>query len=140
MQNFTSLINENVNSREVKLYKQLGTKFVSHLTYVDDLLVFYKARVGSFTTIKKVFELFKMNNGSKVSERKSFTFFLGAARNILEILQTLLYIVGSFSITYLGLPLSPTIMKLVPMIELIYIKIIFGSRRKYQSPPIVEEE
>lgn len=52
MQNFTSLIKESTDRRDIKPYKQSKTKGVTHLIYADDLLVFCKAKENCLRAVK----------------------------------------------------------------------------------------
>lgn len=56
MQHFSSLVDESVAKGEIKPYKQSRTRGVTHLIYVDDLLVFYKAKERCLLGVKKLFE------------------------------------------------------------------------------------
>lgn len=71
MQNFSHIIKEKVNSKEIIFLTKHGTRGVSHLAFMDDLLVFCKARVESFKGVKRVFDEFQKATRLRVSEAKS---------------------------------------------------------------------
>lgn len=111
MQNFSSVINQKVESGDLGLYKVNGTKAVSHLAYADDLMVFCKATESSFTTLRDIFYIFRGNTGLRVSTGKSEVFFSSPTNDKQRLLDILGFNQGTFPVRYLGLPLSPTVLK-----------------------------
>lgn len=72
MQNLPTLIKDRVDKKQIKLDPIMGIYII---VYANDVFVFCKAKIDSFTTIKEVFSIFEGNTGLRVSEEKSEVFF-----------------------------------------------------------------
>lgn len=103
-------MNESVENRDIRPYKQSRTMGISHLIYADDLLAFCKAKESCLLAVGKVLEKFTTNIGLMVSIQKSTIHFSEGTRNKNELLQILNYKEGKFPITYLELAPAPRIL------------------------------
>ncbi|KAJ9552677.1 hypothetical protein OSB04_016722 [Centaurea solstitialis] len=85
---------------------------ISHLCFADDLFVFTRGDVASVEILKKALSLFATHSGLSPNLQKSDVFFGNVAADEKEaILHCLPFRLGSFPIRYLGVPLSPVILK-----------------------------
>lgn len=71
----SSLIERGVRERKYDTYVVNAATSISHLMYVDDILLFYKANTKSLHTIKAILEEFIEFIGLEVNSQKSSVTF-----------------------------------------------------------------
>ncbi|KAJ9536330.1 hypothetical protein OSB04_un000493 [Centaurea solstitialis] len=82
---------------------------ISHLCFADDLFVFTRGDVASVDVLKRALDLFRGWSGMAPSLEKSEVFFANVPESTrLAILGILPFNAGTFPIRYLGVPLSPS--------------------------------
>lgn len=79
---------------------------ITHLLYVDDILILTKATTKNAECIQYIFHDVHTITGLELDSRKSTLFFSKGARNKYQIAETLKLNIGSLPIIYLGIPLS----------------------------------
>ncbi|KAJ9544912.1 hypothetical protein OSB04_024619 [Centaurea solstitialis] len=85
---------------------------ISHLCFADDLFVFTRGDIASVEVLKRALQLFREWSGLGPSLEKSEVFFANVSEDVKNaILGTLPFSAGTFPIRYLGVPLSPTRLK-----------------------------
>ncbi|KAJ9544285.1 hypothetical protein OSB04_023992 [Centaurea solstitialis] len=93
---------------------------ISHLCFADDLFVFTRGDVGSVEVLKRALDLFQTWSGLAPSLEKSEVFFGNVPDDVrTAILHSLPFRPGVFPIRYLGVPLSPVILKVADFAGLI---------------------
>ncbi|KAJ9535153.1 hypothetical protein OSB04_un001767 [Centaurea solstitialis] len=118
---------------------------LTHLCFADDLFVFTRGDVQSVEVLKKALSLFASRSGLAPNLQKSDIFFGNVAPNVREvILHCLPFRSGTFPIRYLGVPLSPVVLRPVdfsPLITRVRLRIqnwkskflSFGGRKQLVS-------
>ncbi|KAJ9557074.1 hypothetical protein OSB04_011688 [Centaurea solstitialis] len=97
--------------REVVLARMAWSS-ITHLCFADDLFVFTGGDLGSVEVLKRALDLFRIRSGLEPNLAKSDVFFCNVLPENKEvILQTLPLHAGTFPIQYLGVPLSPTCLR-----------------------------
>ncbi|KAJ9555971.1 hypothetical protein OSB04_010585 [Centaurea solstitialis] len=85
---------------------------ISHLCFADDLFVFTSGDVASVDVLKRALDLFRSWSGMEPSLEKSEVFFANVPDDTkMAIINSLPFKAGVFPIRYLGVPLSPTRLK-----------------------------
>ncbi|KAJ9536540.1 hypothetical protein OSB04_un000292, partial [Centaurea solstitialis] len=85
---------------------------ITHLCFADDLFVFTRGDVASVEVLKKTLSLFASRSGLSPNLQKSDIFFGNVADDEkAAIIQCLPFRSGSFPIRYLGVPLSPVVLR-----------------------------
>ncbi|KAJ9565118.1 hypothetical protein OSB04_001084 [Centaurea solstitialis] len=85
---------------------------ITHLCFADDLFVFTHGDVASVGILKKALELFASKSGLSPNLQKSDVFFGNVPNDEKNaILACLPFREGAFPIRYLGVPLSPVLLK-----------------------------
>ncbi|KAJ9536013.1 hypothetical protein OSB04_un000819 [Centaurea solstitialis] len=85
---------------------------LTHLCFADDLFVFTGGDVGSVEVLKKALSLFEKKAGLAPNLSKSDVFFGNVPDDTKQAILTCLpFRMGAFPIRYLGVPLSPTFLK-----------------------------
>lgn len=79
---------------------------ISHLLFIDDTLVFYKASLDQVTYLCRLLMWFGANLGLKINLEKSELILVGRVENLDDLLDELRCKVGSLPSSYLGLPLG----------------------------------
>ena len=102
---------------------------LTHLVFADDLMVFCKGNLSSFTRLFEAVSLFSSISGLNLSTGKCFCFFGNVPTDVkASVLSLSGFTEGTLPITYLGLPLvskslnardcQPLIIKITKRIEL----------------------
>ncbi|XP_062158773.1 uncharacterized protein LOC133866258 [Alnus glutinosa] len=105
-----------VFSRLMKEYTREGSGFkfhyrcsrmnLTHLCFVDDLLLFYDANLSSISIIKAALREFELLSGLKANPSKSSLFCSGVSERMkISLLSELQMGKGHLPVRYLGLPL-----------------------------------
>ncbi|KAJ9555234.1 hypothetical protein OSB04_009848 [Centaurea solstitialis] len=85
---------------------------ISHLCFADDLFVFTRGDIASVDVLKRALELFRGWSGMVPSLEKSEVFFSNVPEDTKSaILGLLPFSAGTFPIRYLGVPLSPSLLR-----------------------------
>ncbi|XP_075076335.1 uncharacterized protein LOC142162991 [Nicotiana tabacum] len=80
---------------------------ITHMSFVDDLLLFAKGNLSSLVTLYKYFSQFFEALGLQANLGKSSVYFGGVKQNVKEqILAHMGFEKGSLPFKYLGIPLS----------------------------------
>lgn len=107
--------------RKFKFYPRYSKLGITHLSFVDNLLLFARDDVPSVTHLQQCLHQFYKASGLQANQFKSFIYFGGVTRIVREeILQRLGYSRGELPVKYLGVPLSTKKMSLAqwqPLIE-----------------------
>ncbi|KAJ9539129.1 hypothetical protein OSB04_031862 [Centaurea solstitialis] len=117
-----TLVMEGFNMALKQCIQQASTEFgfhagcedqgISHLCFADDLFVFTRGDVGSVDVLKRALEIFRQWSGMEPSLEKSEGFFANVSQDTKAVILDLLpFNAGVFPIRYLGVPLSPTRLK-----------------------------
>ncbi|KAJ9564993.1 hypothetical protein OSB04_000959 [Centaurea solstitialis] len=117
-----TLVMEGFNMALKQCIQQASTEFgfhagcedqgISHLCFADDLFVFTRGDVGSVDVLKRALEIFRQWSGMVPSLEKSEVFFANVSQDTKAVILDLLpFNAGVFPIRYLGVPLSPTRLK-----------------------------
>lgn len=83
-----------------------GVVSISHLIYVDDVLIFSKANTKSLRTIKRILESLSKFSGLKVNQEKSSTTYSKICANDQTIHSILNFTVKTLPISYIGLTIT----------------------------------
>ena len=79
---------------------------MTHLCFVDDLLIFAKGNLESLVSIQNVLKKFYSFSGLKLNCDKSEIFYTGISKELIrEIKQETGFKIGSLLVRYLGVPL-----------------------------------
>ncbi|KAL9691450.1 hypothetical protein QQ045_011874 [Rhodiola kirilowii] len=110
MEVFSRMLQRGCRSGRIEPYfVKVGAVQVSHLLYVDDILIFSNGSKHSLERLLTIINQFCTNSGQQLNPTKSTIFFdehiLYARRR--TILQTTSFIAGTFPTTYIGAPLFP---------------------------------
>lgn len=84
---------------------------ITHLLYVDDILIMAKANISSADCIMHTFHNLKVFTGLDINENKSIVYFSKESKNKKQIADFLKINTGNSPTTYLGIPLSNNILK-----------------------------
>ena len=97
-----------------------GTR-LTHLQYADNTIIFSPQNLNYLHNIKKTLILFQLSSGLKINFHKSEILGINISNNWLNVAAANLFCrVGSFPITYLGLPIGGIVSRLKlwdPLIE-----------------------
>ena len=77
---------------------------VSHLLFVDDILVFCDADNTQLFFLIQVLTLFEVASGLKINFKKCEFILVGEVENIEGLAQVMNCMIGALPTTYLGLP------------------------------------
>lgn len=125
----TRLLKNNFNSGQIRnFHHPVGAPLVSHLLYVDDILIFANGNKRSMKDLVRTLETYEKWSGQLISKDKSAMFLskhISSTRRC-GLLRITGYKEGFFPVTYLGAPLvsgrlTSTILE--PIIETIRSKI-----------------
>lgn len=111
MESLFVAIEDRVVRGDVKLFKVHGMIGVSHLAYVDNLLLLCKATTQSLKGFEDILNDFSMNTGMLVSQSQSEVFFSNGTQNAKWLAEAISFSIGVFPTTYLGLSLCPRTME-----------------------------
>ena len=110
-----------------KYHWRCQTLKITHLCFVDDLLVFSNADTDSILVIKKALEEFMEQSGLRINYRKSSLFVAGIDQDAKVAIQNLVGIdLKTPPVTYLGVPLITSRLRkadCTPLIERILARI-----------------
>jgi hypothetical protein len=102
---------------------------ITHLCFVDDLMIYYQADKDSVRVLKRALDDFAVLLGLVINPNKSHVFLLGVDDDLKASLLDLLgFRLGSLPIRYLGVPLITTRLKhsdCMALVERILSKIRF---------------
>ncbi|XP_026451759.1 uncharacterized protein LOC113352105 [Papaver somniferum] len=79
---------------------------INHLQFADELIVFSNDEVEQVQNLKGILLAFKLVSGLKVNFRKSAIVAVGDAQNAVECASCFGYNLTTFTMKYLGIPLS----------------------------------
>ncbi|KAJ9536688.1 hypothetical protein OSB04_un000161 [Centaurea solstitialis] len=100
---------------------------ITHLCFADDLFVFTGGNLASVDVLKRALEIFKAKSGLEPNLAKSEIFFCNVNPEVkAAILHSLPLQPGTFPIRYLGVPLSPTCLRVSdfnPLIDKVKVRI-----------------
>lgn len=82
-----------------------GTKSVSHVIFVGDLLFFTKANKKSFETLKSIHETFSSYSSLNINQPKSDIYLSRSAQGRQDLLSIMKFSSKELLITHLGIPL-----------------------------------
>lgn len=106
MDNLSRPIEKEIKDKKLDTYVVNGSVSISHLIYVDDVLIFSKANPKSLGTIKRILESFTKFSGLEVNQEKSSTTYSMACSNDQIIHSILNFPFKTLPIRYLGLPIT----------------------------------
>ena len=116
----SKLLDEAAKNGEVGYHPRCKNIDLTHLCFVDDLMVFADGTKRSVEGILKVFEDFDKMTGLKISLEKSTLFMAGISNQKQEeIIQHFPFVTGSLPVRYLGLPLFTKSMTVTDFLSLI---------------------
>lgn len=105
---FNNILETNEHTHTLLRSHPLGsTPLVTHLSFVDDVLVFFDGTESSLIGIMEILEIFKSDSGLGISREKTFLFRDG--RNVAlnnQISNNVGISLGSLPVRYLGVPLT----------------------------------
>lgn len=108
MEALSNMLAQAADNGQIRLHPKCSDPKITHLLFVDDLLVFSDGSRVSLSGIQSVMEKFKTISGLAMNPDKSEIFFGGYSDIASSVLADLAgFKVGSFPTRYLGLPLSP---------------------------------
>jgi hypothetical protein len=94
------------NPERFRFHHKCSKLKLTHLCFADDLLIFFKADLGSIQTVQDVLAEFEVLSGLKANPAKSAFFCAGIHRDDkLALLEVLQMPEGSLPVQYLGVPL-----------------------------------
>lgn len=96
------LVEREVKAKRINTYKVDYTSFISHLIYVDDVLIFSEVNTKSLNAIKKVLEKFSSYSGLGINSARSIM----SLSKVCAEDQSLQNILGFSIIPLLGLPIT----------------------------------
>lgn len=104
-----------------------GVCFLSHILYADDVLLFCKATTGNCVTISQIFSKYATMSGQHYNPTKSRVYYGEAVFPLVRaaVRAQLGFIVGSFPLNYLGVPLFrgvPRYRHILPLADRIVTK------------------
>ncbi|XP_052624827.1 uncharacterized protein LOC128132345 [Lactuca sativa] len=110
MEVFNMILGKHIGeSQNFKYHNKCETLKISHLCFVDDLLVFSYGNGNSARVIRNALDEFKTVSGLKVSTEKSQIYFSCVKPNMRRIILGILpFDVGKFPFKYLGVPMCVT--------------------------------
>ncbi|KAJ9541666.1 hypothetical protein OSB04_028172 [Centaurea solstitialis] len=113
MEGFSMILKQCIVEAESFTYHQHCQDLsITHLCFADDLFVFTGGDLESVEVLKRALDLFRIRSGLEPNLAKSDVFFCNVLpENKDVILQTLPLHAGTFPIRYLGVPLSPTCLR-----------------------------
>jgi predicted transcriptional regulator len=106
MEGLTLLMEEAATSPHFGYHPKCAAVNLTHLCFVDDLLVFLAAFTSSVTTIIGALAEFEHISGLKANPSKSSIFLVGAAEDVKQSILNILHMPeGTLPVRYLGVPL-----------------------------------
>lgn len=116
-----------VQSSQFSPHPQCIDPLVTHLSFADDVLVFFDGSSRSLECILEVLHSFYLSSGLQLSLAKSRIFLEGNNQSLASSLASWFNItLGSLSVRYLGLPLLPHKMRLEdyqPLLDKVHTRI-----------------
>ncbi|XP_074299536.1 uncharacterized protein LOC141630660 [Silene latifolia] len=98
---------------QVSYHPKCSRLNITHLIFVDDLMIFVMGDVPSVNAVKKALSEFALNSGLHANIEKTNIYFGGVPHSIMqEILDATGFFLGHFPFRYLGLPLATSKLKI----------------------------
>ncbi|XP_062100641.1 uncharacterized protein LOC133806567 [Humulus lupulus] len=114
MEYLTRLLQLGAQQKEFRYHPLCKGLKIINLCFVDDLVIFCKANIGSVQVVKQVFEDFCNSTSLKANINKSQVFFGGVSAAVKDqLLQILQLEEGTFPLKYMGIPMRPTKWKMI---------------------------
>lgn len=90
------------------IHPECEAPLITHLSFADDLLIFFDGTAESLTGILQILEEFRQISGLKINRQKSELLIDGGSSSRCRDLATAMGIAqGALPLRYLGVPLSP---------------------------------
>lgn len=106
MEVLTKIMIQAEGRTEIQLYKVHGTKVMSCLIFVDDVLMFLEANENNMSNIKKILEEFDCFTGWKLNVSKTHLYLSKNYEDIAKIQESSGLEIAQFPMKYIGFPLS----------------------------------
>lgn len=134
MEYLSRSLNEFKNNKEFKYHSRCAKLGITHLSFVDDLLLFIRGDLKSVTHVHQCFLNFSQASGLQFNAGKSLVYFGGVQTEVQEgILQQLEFSHGEMPFKYLGIPLTTkklTFIQWQPVIQKIVARISSWTAKK----------
>ncbi|VFQ64293.1 unnamed protein product [Cuscuta campestris] len=96
-----------VKERKFNHHSLCATLGITHIAFVDDLMLFSRGDIESVTVLANALNHFSQASGLRVNPQKSSIFLAGEVKdNRQDILNLVLFPLGRLPVRYLGLPLT----------------------------------
>lgn len=97
------LVEIEVLNKKIDTYQMNGATSITHLVYVDDVLIFTKVNYKSLNSNKITLETFVKFSGFEVNSNKSSATYSRVCKDDQSLHNILAFSIKKFSISYLGL-------------------------------------
>ncbi|XP_030540728.2 uncharacterized protein LOC115748390 [Rhodamnia argentea] len=106
MEVFSGILRAKTNLPDFKYFRRCKSSRLSHLFFVDDVLLFTEAHIGSVRLLKEGLDIFSGWSGLKPNRNKSNIFFSGGTSSLHDqIRECLGFQQGTLPFRYLGVPI-----------------------------------
>lgn len=103
---FFSILEKEVHSGNITLIPKCRDIKLSHLIFVDDLMIFSKVDILSLETINRVLDIFSNISGLYINREKSTLILVDTSEEIeQQLLATTGFVKGNLPMKYLRIPL-----------------------------------
>lgn len=103
---FFDLLRKEVEIRNFKLHHQRKDPFITHLSFIDDLIAFLNGEKHTIECFTRVLQQFKGRWGLQVNHQKSHIFYVGMIDvQVKERAKMNQFAIRVLLVNYLGIPL-----------------------------------